>query len=339
MRQFELTSKETFVKHEVPVPEPKENEIRIEVKAVGICGSDIHAYYGVHPFMDFPIVLGHECCGVVEKLGKNVHNFHIGDRVVLRPQDVCGKCKPCKEGRYNICEHLKVLGCQSTGGCSDYYTAPADLFYTIPDEIGFDEGSMIEPLSVCVHAAKRIGAVKGKKVLVLGAGTIGNLLAQSAKGLGAAAVMITDVVDPKLEIAKECGVDYTVNTRTHDLAEEISKAFGEDGVDAVYECTANANALNQCLDIIGKGTPMVIVGVFAGKPAINLANVQDREYELRGSLMYVEEDYLESIRLIKEKKINLKKLITKEFPLEEISDAYKFIEQNKDISMKVILNV
>lgn len=339
MRQFELVAPKTFEKHEVAEPIPKKNEVRIAVKAVGICGSDIHAYYGEHPFMSFPIVLGHECAGLVEKVGDDVTKVSIGDRVVLRPQDVCGKCRPCREERYNICESLKVLGCQSAGGCSDFYVASEDLFYRIPDKIGFGEGTMIEPLAVAVHAVKRIGAVAGKKVLVLGAGTIGNLVAQSAKALGAASVMITDISEEKLSLALKCGIDHAVNTSKENLDTAIKEKFGEDGMDAVYECTASPKALNQVLAIAGKGIPIVIVGVFAGMPNINLANVQDREYELIGTLMYVEEDYFEAIQLVEDEKINLKELISAEYSIEEMQEAYHYIETHKETAQKIIINI
>lgn len=339
MRQFELISPQKFVKHEVPEPILGPGDAKIAVKAVGICGSDIHAYYGEHPFMTFPIVLGHECTGVVEQIGMEVRNLTVGDRVVLRPQDVCGKCKPCREGRYNICESLKVLGCQSTGGCSDYYAADAKLFYRLPASLGFAEGTMIEPLAVALHAVKRIGDCKDKKVLVLGAGTIGNLVAQSAKALGASKVMITDVSKEKLEIAKKTGIDYTVNVSRESLEETAREAFGMDGFDVVYECTANERALNEILSIAGKGIPIVIVGVFAGMTNVNLANVQDREYTLLGSLMYTEDDYYESIDLVNDGKISLRPLISKELSIEEMDGAYQYIEANKSTVQKVILTV
>ena len=341
MRQFELVSKQTFEKHEVPEPAAGAGQVKIRVKAVGICGSDIHAYYGEHPFMSFPIVLGHEVCGVVEE-ANGAARVKKGDTVVLRPQSVCGKCRPCREGRYNICETLDVLGCQTTGGCSDYYTAAADLFYKLPDTMDYGEGTMIEPLAVAVHAVKRAfadGDVRGKKVLVLGAGTIGNLVAQSAKGLGAEAVMITDISDFKLKMAEDCGVDYAVNTAKDDLAKAIVDKFGPDGADAVYECTASPAALNQVLSTVGKGIPIVVVGVFAGMTNINLANVQDREYSLIGTLMYVEDDYIESIRLVEEKKINLAALITKRFDIEDMEKAYEYIANNKDTAQKVIIDI
>mgnify|MGYP001373202406 CR=1 FL=1 len=339
MRQFELISPKKIIKKEVPIPETKANQVKIKVKAIGICGSDIHAYYGKHPFMSFPIVLGHECSGVVEETAEGVENVAVGDRVVLRPQLTCGKCRPCREGRYNVCENLKVLGCQTTGGCSDYYTADAGLFYRIPDVLGFDEGTMIEPLAVAVHAVLRAGSVKDKNVLVLGAGTIGNLTAQSAKGLGAKTAMITDIADEKLKLAEACGIDYPVNTAKKDLKAAIEEKYGSDGIDIVYECTANANALNQVLSVAGKGTPVVIVGVYGGMTNINLANVQDREYSLIGTLMYTEDDYYRSIRLIEQRDIQLKPLISKEFSIDQVNEAYQYIEDNQSSVQKVILNV
>ncbi len=340
MRQVELTAPKKFEHLEAMMPDLGAGQVKIAVKAVGICGSDIHAYYGEHPFMGFPIVLGHECAGVVEETAPGVTNIKVGDRVVLRPQKVCGICKPCKEGRYNICQSLEVLGCQCAGGCSDYYVANGDLFYKLPDAIGFGEGTMIEPLAVAVHAVKRpFGDVMGKKVLVLGAGTIGNLVAQSAKGMGAKTVMITDVSDFKLSMAKQCGIEHAVNAARTDVGAAMREAFGPDGADAVYECTANEGALNQMLGLAPKGIPIVIVGVFAGMTNLNLANVQDREYSLMGTLMYVEDDYIESIRLVEAGKIDLKRLITKEFDLDHMEDAFLYIERNASEAQKVIVNI
>ena len=340
MRQVELTGIKNFECREVEQPAIGPGQANIAVKAIGICGSDIHAYYGEHPFMDFPIVLGHECTGIIEEISGENTKLKKGDRVVLRPQRVCGACKPCRAGRYNICEKLEVLGCQCPGGASDYYVADEDLFYRLPDNVGFDEGTLIEPLAVAVHAVKRaFREVEGKNILVLGAGTIGNLVAQSVKGMGARKVMITDISDFRLDLAKQCGIGHTVNISRQELAEEIEKVFGKDGIDAVYECTANEAALNQALFLSPKGIPIVVAGVFAGMPHINLANVQDREYTLLGTLMYVEEDYMESIDLVKQGKICLKRLITQKFGLDRMADAFRYIEQNQDRVQKVVLDI
>jgi len=338
MKQVTLVSRETFAFSEAAIPEPGKKQALIKVKAVGICGSDIHAYYGEHPFIGFPIVLGHEVAGEVVKLGEGASKLKAGDRVVLRPQDVCGKCHMCKTNRYNICRELQVLGCQLTGASSDYYAADEDLFYKIPDQVDYDVATIIEPLAVGVHAVKRCGDIAGQNVVVIGAGPIGNVVAQSAKGLGAKAVLISDIADFKLDVAKQCGIDYTVNVLKEDMAEAVNRYFGEDGVDLVLECSANEKALNLALEYARKGTNIIIVGVY-GKANVNMANVQDREYGLIGSLMYLHEDFMDAVRLLEEGKVNLQALLSKKYPLEQVADAYKYIESNTDTVLKVVLDV
>lgn len=340
MKQAVLTEPKKFEINEVPVPEIGEAQVLMKVQAVGICGSDIHAYHGKHPFISTPVVPGHEATGIVEKIGSKVTAIQVGDRIVFRPQKICGECTQCRSGRYNICNHLQVYGCQDTGACSDYYAVDADLVYKLPENIDFAAGTALEPLAVGVHAVKRGTAdVTGKKVLVIGGGTIGNVVAQSAKGLGADKVMITDISNFQLDIAKKCGIDYTVNVSEQDLAQEMAKHFGPDGADVIYECTASEKGLNQALEIARKGVTIVIVGVYGYQPAVTMANVQDREYVLAGTLMYLHDDYLDAIRLVEENKVNLPALVTHKFALDDIAKAYTYIEEHPGGVQKVILTI
>lgn len=339
MKQVTLVSAETFEIKEVPVPQYGLRQALLKVKAVGICGSDIHAYYGKHPFISFPVTQGHEATGEVVEVGAEVRDLKPGDRVLLRPQKVCGTCRMCREGKYNICKTLEVYGCQDVGASSDYYAADEDLLYKLPDNADYGVGTIIEPLAVGVGAVRRPGGVKGKNVLVIGAGTIGNVVMQSAKALGANKVIISDVSDYKLNMAKECGADVTVNVLRDDLEEILAREFGEDGLDVCFECSANGGALNQVLRCGRKGMQFVIVAVYGRKPEIEMGLIQDREYELYGSLMYLHEDYETAIRLVAENKVNLQALISKEYPLEEVAQAYKYIEANRDTVQKVILKV
>lgn len=339
MKQITLVAKETFEIKEVPMATYGPKQALLKVKAVGICGSDIHAYYGKHPFISFPVVQGHEATGEVVEIGAEVKNLKVGDRVLLRPQKVCGKCRMCREGRYNICKTLDVYGCQAPGASADYYAADEDLLYVLPDNVDYGVGTVIEPLAVGVGAVRRPGGVEGKNVLVIGAGTIGNVVMQSAKALGAKKVIISDVSDYKLAMARECGADVTVNVKNENLEEILLREFGEDGLDICFECSANGNALNQILRCGRKGMQFVIVAVYGHKPEIEMGLVQDREYEIYGTLMYLHEDYETAIRLVAEGKVNLQALISKEYPLEQVSEAYKYIEQNRDAVQKVILNV
>jgi len=341
MKQIILREPKKFETLEVPRPVCGENEALIKVGAVGICGSDIHAYHGEHPFISCPIVLGHETAGEVVELGAKAGCLKVGDLVVLRPQLVCGKCLQCREGRYNICNSLKVLGCQEAGGSCDYYAADARLFYKLPDGVDCKVGTLVEPLAVGVHAAKRglSGGFAGKRALVIGAGTIGNVTAQSLLALGAENVIITDVSEFKLELARKCGIANAVNSANTDLAGYVAEKFGPDGADVIFECTASEAGTNQTLDIARKGTVIVIVGVYGHHVSTNMGNVQDREYSLVGTLMYLHEDYVDAIRFLQEGKVDLKSLITNEFPLDKTAEAYRYIEENRDKVQKVIITV
>jgi len=193
MKQARLIEPETIVLEEVERPVPANTQVLIAVKRIGICGSDIHAYYDRHPYISCPIVQGHEFSGEVVELGSGVDRLSPGDRVTVMPQLVCGVCLPCTQGRYHICNELKVIGCQADGAAREFIPVDQDLVVKLPGDMSFDHGAMVEPVAVGVHALGRLGDVTGKSLLVFGAGPIGNLTAQAARGLGAASVMISDI--------------------------------------------------------------------------------------------------------------------------------------------------
>ena len=202
MLQALLEAPSKIVVQEVPTPVVGLNEILIKVKRIGICGSDIHAYYGKHPLISCPIVQGHEFSGEVVEKGHLAKNFTVGDRVTIMPQVVCGKCYQCKNGSYHICDSLRVIGCNTNGAAQEYFSVDEKLAIRLPDSISYDYGALIEPLAVSVHSLNRLKSVKGQKIVILGAGTIGNLTGQVARALGAASIVITDVNDFRLHIAE-----------------------------------------------------------------------------------------------------------------------------------------
>ena len=217
MLQQVMTKPGEIIFQEVPVPEIRDDQVLVKIMKIGICGSDIHVYHGKHPFTKYPVTQGHEVSGQIVKCGANVTGFHEGQKITIEPQVYCGHCYPCRHGKYNLCEELKVMGFQTTGTASEYFAVDASKVTPIPEEMSYDEGAMIEPLAVAVHGVKQMGDVTGMNIVVIGAGPIGNLVAQTAKGMGAAKVMITDVSDLRLEKAKECGIDVCVNTKTKDF--------------------------------------------------------------------------------------------------------------------------
>ena len=323
----------------VPIPEVKAEEVLIKIISIGICGSDIHVYHGKHPYTSYPVVQGHELSGEIAKIGTGVENLKVGDKVTIQPQVVCGKCYSCTHGSYHICDELKVMGFQTTGTASEYFAVDAKKVLKLPDALSFDEGAMVEPLAVAVHALGRAGDVEGKKILVLGAGPIGNLVAQAAKGLGAEAVMITDLSDYRLEKAKECGVDYCINTEKQNIGKALAENFGPYKADLILECIGINPTMTQAINNARKGTDIIVVGVFGDKANIDLGFVQDRELRLIGTAMYQEKDYVKAIELIEQGKIRLKNLITNHFAFKDYLKAYELIEAKKDRVMKVIINV
>ncbi len=183
--------------------------------------------------------------GVVAEVGENVTGFSVGDKITFAPQVVCGECYPCKNGMYHICENLKVMGFQTNGTAQDSYPLPVEIVFKLPADMSLDHAAMIEPIAVAVHAVLKGGNISGKKVLVLGAGTIGNLVAQVTKTFGAQGVMITDIKGYKLEKAKACGIDFAINTAEADLNEAILQNFGPDRANLILDCVASSFIQHQ----------------------------------------------------------------------------------------------
>ena len=222
MLQQVMTNPKEITFREVSVPEITAEQVLVKIKRIGICGSDIHVYHGKHPFTSYPVTQGHEVSGEIVKLGENVKGFTVGQKITIQPQVVCGECYPCRHGKYNLCEKLKVMGFQTTGTASEYFAVDAAKVTALPEEMSYDEGAMIEPLAVAVHAVKQCGRCQRVKIAVLGAGPIGILGRTDREGTWAPeSVMITDVSDLRLEKAKECGVDFCVNTRKKDFGDAM----------------------------------------------------------------------------------------------------------------------
>lgn len=339
MKQNILTGLEKIETRQIDKPEAKAGEVRIRVVRMGICGSDIHAYHGKHPSVHPPVVLGHEFAGVVDQLGEGVTGFEIGQKVTVRPQRECGECLYCRTGHANVCTQLQVIGCTCDGGGQEYFCAPAKLVIPLADSITFDMGAMAEPVAVTVGNIRALSKIEGQDILVLGAGTIGNLTAQTAKALGARKVAITDVMDGKLEMAKRCGIEYTINTRTQNLQEEVTRIFGEYGPDAILECVGIGTTLNQAIEVSRKCAEIIVVGVYSEPPRVNVLPIQEKQLRVIGVLMYTEENFREAVRMMGEGKYQLEPLMTRHFPMEQNNEAYDFISANPNDCMKVLVDV
>lgn len=336
MRQAVMTEPGNILFRKVDVPQVGDRQIKINIKNIGVCGSDIHVNHGKHPYTSYPVVQGHEISAEVTEVGKDVEGIQPGDKVTIQPQVVCGKCFPCLNGMYHVCEELKVMGFQTTGMASDYFVVDAEKATILPESLDHEEGAMVEPLAVAVHAVRRVPSVEGLNVLVIGGGPIGNLVGQAAKAFGAANVVVSELSETRLKVAEQCGLG-TINSKDEDLSEGILRHFGDRKADIIFECVGSNFTVAQSIEVARKGSTVVIVGVVSDLTEVNMGFVQDHELTVLGSAMYQSDDFDGAVHLLNAGKINLKSLITDRVPFENYAEAYSIIDHEKDRVMKVII--
>ena len=326
------------IRNDAPVPQPRAGEALLRIRRIGVCGSDIHVYHGKHPYTSYPVVQGHEFSASIEAVGEGVQGLRAGMKVTAMPQITCGQCAPCRRGDYHICDALKVQGFQAPGCAQELWVTSADQIIPLPDSFSYEQGALVEPAAVAVHAVARAGDLAGRGVAVFGAGTIGNLVAQAARCVGGR-VMITDLSDYRLEIARQCGLEGAFKSGAESVPEAARRILGAQGFDAAFECVGVEPTITAAVANIQKGGVIVVVGVFAEKPRVDLGLVQDRELSLRGTLMYRREDYLRAVELIASGGIVTAPLLSKHFAMDDYLEAYKFIERQGDRTMKVFIDI
>lgn len=322
MRQVVLASAGELRVEDGPLPEPGSGELRVRAQAVGICGSDLHAFAGEHPFIDLPVVPGHEAAGVVDAVGEGVAGFSPGDEVLLEPNLIDGICWYCRTGRYNLCEHLAVVGCQTAGALAEAFVAPAGRFHHIPAGMSMMQAATVEPLSTATHAVRVAEGVRDRTVAVLGAGSIGLLTMLASRAAGAVAVAVTDPLAAKRDLALELGADMALDPTEADPVAQIRRDLPW-RPDVVFDCVATEASVAQAIALSLKGGTVVVEGVPRGQVSIPLHLVQDRELRLQGTAMYVRQDVERAIELIVDGHVPVDRLVTAEFPLAGAGQAFR----------------
>lgn len=320
---------------ERPVRNPEADEVLIRIMASAICGSDLHIFRGRHPSAPLPVTIGHEFSGVVLEVGSEVKNVAPGDRVTLEPVITCGSCPACEAGDYGYCENISFTYRQGDGSMADYITIPAKRVYKIPDDMSFEEGALIEPLSVAVHAVRRAGIELGDTVLVIGGGAIGILIAALCRQRGAKHVVLSDPNEFRLKLSREFGVTHTILARSEDLDERIRELTDGRGVDKSFECVGTQATLHQAMNTLNKNGLATIVGIFENTEVnIPVTRFVTHEIKVQGAQGYCR-DFPIALGLASA--IPLEKLITQTFPLDEIQQALELIVNKTENSMKVVM--
>ncbi|MTD14732.1 alcohol dehydrogenase catalytic domain-containing protein [Nakamurella sp. YIM 132087] len=316
-------------------PEPLPGEVLVEMSVSGVCGSDVHAAAGHHPFVPLPYLPGHEVVGTVRAVGAGVDGVAVGDHITVEPTLPCGECKMCRTGRSHICEHLRFFGCgYDQGGMADHFTVPVGRVHVLPTDITDLQASLIEPLSTPVHAERISGGVEGKAVVIIGAGTIGLLMLAAVRYAGARTVVVTDMLESKRERAGRLGADAVVDAGDPDMVQHVREILGE-SADVVFDCVALQPTVDQAFGLAQKGGTVVIVGVPQKDVTVPLPKLQDLQMRLQGSATYMPEDYERSIEIIRAGLVRPEDFITATFPLEQAADAFAAAATGHEVKVLV----
>jgi L-iditol 2-dehydrogenase len=271
----------------------------------------------------------------VAEVGPGVEGFAPGDRVLLEPNLICGRCWYCTSGRYNLCEQLLVVGCQTAGALADVFTVPAHRLHHIPDGMSWTSAAMVEPMSTAVHATRLVGDLTGAVVAVLGAGPIGLLTLLAARVAGAATSAVTDPIEAKRARAEELGAALTVDPTDPGAVEQIREGLPR-RPDVVFDCVANQASTDQAIALALKGGTVVVVGVPNGVVTIPLELIQDREVRIQGSAMYTGDDVRAAIDLVAREPA-VEGLVTARFPLADAAEAFAAARSGQHVVSVVIL--
>jgi 2-desacetyl-2-hydroxyethyl bacteriochlorophyllide A dehydrogenase len=319
---------------DVPTPKIKDDEVLVRVKAVSICGSDVHAYRGVSKRRTPPLVMGHEFSGEIVKLGKSVKGFKEGTRVVIEPILTCGICRLCRLGRNNICENMSLVGLHLSGAFSEYVSIPASKCHTLPDTVSFEEASLVEPLAVAVHAVTLASLETNEDVCILGSGAVGLMTLQVVNDIGAKKLFVIDTLEYRLDLAKKLGATRTINAKKEDPVKEV---LAHGGVNTVFEAVGHQKTVQQTLSMVQKGGKVIIIGMLDATMELGMLDVTVKEIEIRGSYGYTSKDFKQALTLITKGKVEVKPLITHVLPLHDIAKGFDMLSQGSENVIKVVL--
>ena len=328
---------------EMPVPEPGPGEVLLRVRAVGICGSDLHYYReggtGEATIKE-PLILGHEFAAEVAALGPGVTGLQVGQAVAVDPSNACGHCEFCIEGNSNICPQVSFCGTVGVDGAMREYLAhPARLCHPLPQSMSFTDGAVLEPLGIGVHAVDLGKQKTAATVAVLGCGPVGLLTMQVARAAGASRIFATEVLDYRLEAAKECGATDTYNAQREDIVARIMAETHGRGVDVVYEAAGAAETPEQSVQICKPGGTVVLIGIPSEDETRFTASSARRKGLTLKAARRMREVYPRSIALVEAGLAELQSVVTHHFPLDQVNEAMDLLDGYGDGAIKIILDI
>lgn len=338
MKGIVYTAPEQLQIQEAQAPQPATGEVLLKVRACGICGSDVHGYLGLTGRRTPPMIMGHEFCGEVVTSGEEAKRYQPGDRVVVYPVDYCGQCAMCRQGDVHLCLHKRAYGVLDVDGAfAEYISVPEKCCFPIEPEISDGAASFMEPLAVAYRGISHYDDYAGKTVLVVGAGTIGLLALACIKLKKAAKIIVSDLSDSRLSIARQMGADVVMNPGREDFMEGIQAETDGMGVDVAIEAVGVEATVKQALDALRLSGQAIWIGNNSPQITIHMQQVVTRELKIQGSFLYGREDFKQVAALINEKKITVDPLISKEISLSQVPEYFEKLAHAPGDLIKVIM--
>ncbi len=342
MRSIKLTGIRAMEMFDIPEPLlVNDSDVLIKMKSLGVCGSDIHYYTSGRigsQVVSFPFTVGHECSGIVERVGKAVSRLKPGDRVAIDPAMPCGECDQCLSGRHHTCRKLKFLGCpgQAEGALSDHLIMPESSCFKVPDNLSYEQAALIEPLSIGVYAVRQSIPMKDAKVGILGFGPIGMSVMLAALAKGAGKIFVTDKIDARLSLAEKCGAYSVTNVNRYNEVQQITK---EEPLllDVIFECCGQQEAFDNAFQLLKPGGKLMLVGIpefdrwsfsadLGRRKEINIQHVRRQN-----------DSVVDAIEMVSSGKIDISKMPTHHFKLEESKKAFDMVAGYHDGVMKAMI--
>jgi L-iditol 2-dehydrogenase len=330
-----------FEYSDFPDPAVGDDDVLIRVKACGICGSDVQGFTGKTGRRIPPLIMGHEAAGIVENIGKNVKDFERGDRVCFDSTVYCNRCEPCQKGYYNRCESRQVLGVSTPnfkrqGALAEYVAVPSWIAFKIPGHLSFTHASLLEPVSIGMHAANRAPISTNDTVVVIGAGTIGLFILQASRLKGAGRVFVSDINEFRLDAAMKLSADEVINPVKSNLTETIFRKTKNKGADVTFEAVGYAKTFQDAISVTKMGGHLIAVGNVEKTAEFNLQELVARELTFRGSYASSGE-FRDCIELVASGKINVEPLISDVLPLEDGPRAFDRLLKAEENLLKIVL--
>lgn len=336
MKAVQVRKAHELIIQEVEKPRiSNSSDVLVKVKRVGICGSDMHIYHGTNPLATLPRVVGHEVAGEVVEIGQGVVGIKVGDHVVIEPISYCGKCYACRKGRQNVCEKLSVFGVHEDGGMREWFVLPEKQLHVVDSSLPWEEIVMAEPYTIGAQAVWRGEVEEGETVLIQGAGPIGICILKMAK-LQGASVMITDLSEERLEFAKESGADITVHAGKEDVQKRVEEWTNGEGANVVIDAVCLPMTFELSFDVVSAAGRIVVLGFDERPASVSQLPITKREVSVKGSRLQTNQ-FPKVVKLLNEGKLRQEGLITHSFSLDDIQEAFNFVEKHPEQVRKAII--